>query len=544
MQPVRRPIKPLSDPLINQIAAGEVVERPSSIVKELVENSLDAGARTIKVEVRNGGIDFLAVDDDGDGIPCDELPLALTRHCTSKLTNADELHAIVSLGFRGEALASIGAVAELSLTSRVADVPHGFVIEARPSRGVGDPKPAQRARGTRVEVRDLFATIPARRKFLRRAATEMLALQQLLRGLAFCVPAVSFELHAEQRRLWFAPAALDARANAQRWRTLFGAEFARTARYFDLTQDGLRVYGWLAPADASRSQADLQYLAVNGRLVKDRQLLHAIRTAYAEALPAGRFAAFAVHLELPPADVDVNVHPSKTEVRFRRVRDVHDVVHAAARYALDETSADSKPTMHLPASEIREGYPRARDTYRFSPTRVPDPAPNNAAHGTSNTLLAGRYLVVETAGGALTITDILGVVGAITELPEAATLTRPLVLPERFTVTDATFEPLLRRAAEWGFCFTSIATATWVLRGVPVLLPTLSTAQLVAAVRASGAELNHLVRASAAALKMPADAAARTGWLAEWSRALSAHGIELARFTRVLSCADIAALFK
>ncbi|MGH8598363.1 MAG: DNA mismatch repair endonuclease MutL, partial [Gammaproteobacteria bacterium] len=453
--PKARPIHALSDALINQIAAGEVVERPASIVKELVENSLDAGAGAIAVEIAGGGIERICVSDDGHGIPSAELRLALCRHCTSKIVDAQDLERIVLLGFRGEALASIGAVAALELISRASGEEHAWSVQIGPRQPCKTPRPAAHPRGTTVCVRDLFAAIPARRHFLRRPQTELLHIQQLLRGIAFCTPGVTLSLRWEGARQWSAVAARDERSNHSRWRAVFGAEFARAALYVDLSVNGVRIFGWIGPADLARNQADLQYLAVNGRLIRDRQLSHAIRLAYGADLGAGSHAAYALHLEVAPDEVDVNVHPSKAEVRFRRIRDVHDLIYTAIRHTLDPVRAVIAP----PTSVAETGFKVADAVPAYNaPTRVPvtAPAPPASAAVEAISVIAHRYVVQAQAEG-LRLVDLWRLIGAqLTAAPDPPHV-RALLFPVRLEA-DGRIDWALFQAltSPWGFEFNEI----------------------------------------------------------------------------------------
>lgn len=317
----------LPDLLISQIAAGEVVERPASAVKELVENSLDAGAQMVRVELEEGGMRLIRVSDDGVGIARDDLPLALARHATSKIATLADLESVASLGFRGEALASIAAVARLSLTSRAAGAAHAWRITAQDGV-LTAVQPAALARGTVVEVRDLFFNTPARRKFLRTAATEYAHCEEALRRLALARPGVAFELMHNGRVVW--------RHAAQDWleRTLavLGETFAGASRSLEAEAGVLRLYGLVSLPAYSRAGRDAQYLFVNGRYVRDKLLSHAVREAYRDVLHHTRHPAYVLYLELPPTQVDVNVHPAKTEVRFRDARALHPfVLHAIER---------------------------------------------------------------------------------------------------------------------------------------------------------------------------------------------------------------------
>jgi DNA mismatch repair protein MutL len=338
------PIKVLPEQLANQIAAGEVVERPAAVVKELVENSLDAGARRIEVDAEQGGLARMQVRDDGSGIPRDELALALTRHATSKIASLDDLERVRSLGFRGEALPSILSVSRLALTSRTAADPHGWRLAGEGALPAAAPEPAAHPAGTTIEVRDLFFNTPARRKFMRAEGTEFRHLDQAVRRIALARFDVAFALrHGARKAFDLAPAG-DAGAQARRVGELTDAEFLDNALVLDESRLGVRLHGWIALPSFSRAQADLQHFYVNGRPVRDKLLGHALRRAYADALHGSRFPAYVLYLELDPARVDANVHPAKTEVRFRDSSAVHDLVFGAVHQALRRVRPD--PSIH------------------------------------------------------------------------------------------------------------------------------------------------------------------------------------------------------
>lgn len=331
--PVSR-IHALPDLLISQIAAGEVVERPASVLKELVENSLDAGAAKIDVQLEEGGVKLIRVADDGGGIERDDLPLALARHATSKIATLADLERVASYGFRGEALASIAAVARVSVTTRSAGSPHAWRI-----RNDGNAaEPAALAAGTVIEVADLYYNTPARRKFLRTAATEFAHCDEALRRMALARPDVAFSLmhdRAVKRRL-------PADGAERRLREIFGDDFLAQARAVDADAGPLRLTGYAALPAYSSASRDQQYFFVNGRFVRDKLLAHAAREAYADVLHGSRHPAYVLFLALDPAAVDVNVHPAKTEVRFRDSRGVHQFVFHALTRALAEPLAAAR----------------------------------------------------------------------------------------------------------------------------------------------------------------------------------------------------------
>ncbi len=328
------PIRLLPDSLVNQIAAGEVVSRPAAVVKELVENSLDAKGSRIQVVTEAGGSRLVKVTDDGAGMPASELKLALTRHATSKIGSLTDLDQIRSMGFRGEALPSIAAVARLRLSSRTQDAGIATQIDVDNGR-MGELRPAQGAPGTLVEVRDLFFAIPARRKFLKSERTENGQIEEILRAIALAQPSVGLTWVRDGHRVFeLEPMEGDP---AHRIGSVLGSSFVGSALTLDATASGLRLHGWVGLPTASRGQADRQFFFVNGRPVRDRVVAHAVRQAFADVLFHGRHPAFVLYLEIDPGEVDVNVHPAKSEVRFRQSRAVHDFLFRSLHGALAET---------------------------------------------------------------------------------------------------------------------------------------------------------------------------------------------------------------
>jgi DNA mismatch repair protein MutL len=332
------PIQLLPDALISQIAAGEVIERPASVVKELVENALDARAKRIEVELERGGCGLIRVRDDGVGIQPEEIALALARHATSKIASLDDLERVATLGFRGEALPSMASVSRLSLVSRSATAAHAWVIEARDG-ALAAPVPASHPPGTSVEVRDLFFNVPARRKFLRSDATEYQHIVRMLERLALSRFAVAFTLVHNGKTVWSLPAAFTAAERLARVAKICGEDFAGHVIELKHDTESLRLSGWLALPTFSRSQADLQFAFLNGRFVRDKLLAGAVRLAYQDVLFHGRFSAYLLYLELDPTAVDVNAHPQKLEVRFRDSRRIHDFVFRT----LERVLADTRP---------------------------------------------------------------------------------------------------------------------------------------------------------------------------------------------------------
>ncbi len=340
----------LSQRLANQIAAGEVVERPASVVKELLENSVDAGASRIDVEVEQGGSKLIRIRDDGQGINKEDLALALSRHATSKIADLDDLENIASLGFRGEALASISSVSRLLLASRSVDATEtgGWQVEAAGQEMTPTLAPAAHPQGTTVEVRDLFFNTPARKKFLRTENTEFGRIDEVVKRLALSRFELAFSLRHNQRTVHQLQAAQSMQEKQRRIGLVCGPAFLEHAVYIDIEASGLRLWGWVCLPTFSRSQPDLQYFYVNGRVIRDKLVSHAVKQAYRDVLFHGRHPAFVLYLELQPALVDVNVHPTKHEVRFRDQRLVHDFLFRSLHKAL----ADVRPADHMePALE-------------------------------------------------------------------------------------------------------------------------------------------------------------------------------------------------
>ena len=326
----RRAIRELPDELISQIAAGEVVERPASVVRELVDNALDAGATQINVKLMAGGVRAIVVEDDGCGIPAEELPLALRRHATSKIRDLGELEAVATMGFRGEALAAIASVAEVALASRCEGAQHAHRLDARS----GELQPAARARGTSVEVRELFFSTPARRKFLKTDATELAHCLEAVRRHALARPDVGFAVWHEGKLVeqWRSAGA------EQRLADVLGADFIADSRAVFAEAGPLRIYGRAGLPEAARGRADMQYLYVNGRYVRDKLLAHGVRAAYEDVLHGNRQPSYVIFVEIEPSLVDVNVHPTKIEVRFRDGRELHQRM----RYAVQDALAVSR----------------------------------------------------------------------------------------------------------------------------------------------------------------------------------------------------------
>jgi len=348
-------IHALEPQLINQIAAGEVIERPASVLKELLENSLDAGATRIEVDIEEGGKRLIRVRDDGHGIHPDDLGLALSRHATSKITSLEDLEQVMSLGFRGEALPSIASVSRLMVQSRTEDSDSGCQVRGDGREATPAPEPVAHPPGTSIEVRDLFFNVPARRKFLRTENTEQKYLDAVIQRIALSRPDIELTVRKNHKPQYHLRAGTGEAAQLERLRTLLGAAFADQVLRIEHEAAGLRLSGWVAQPTFSRSQADLQFFFVNGRAVRDKLLAHAVRQSYQDVLFHGRHPAFVLFLELDPKAVDVNAHPAKSEVRFRESRLVHDFLFRTLHQLLaDLRPADNQlapqPVQPLPGS--------------------------------------------------------------------------------------------------------------------------------------------------------------------------------------------------
>ena len=499
------PIRPLPPQLVNQIAAGEVVERPSSVVKELLENSLDAGARRIEIDVEEGGRRLIRVRDDGLGIPRDELTLALSRHATSKLASLEELECIASLGFRGEALPSIASVSRLTLQSRTAGEDAGWSVQGDGSDRFAAPQPVAHAVGTSVEVRDLFFNTPARRKFLRTETTEYRHLEDVVRRIALSRFSVELVLRRNQKAVLHLPAAARLEEQERRVAELCGKPFMEQALHVEHEAAGLRIEGWIGLPTFSRSQPDLQNFFVNGRMVRDKLIAHAVRQAYQDVLYHGRHPAFVLYLSLDPAGVDVNAHPTKHEVRFRDSRLVHDFlfrslhqVLAGVRPGADAPAAPAEPSwpepgrlaapvprqqpMSLPLREAAAGY-QALLQGAAGPVGAPAPAPGVEAEevpplGYALGQLHGIYILAQNREG-LVLVDMHAAHERITyERLKAAQAgegirSQPLLVPLSLAVSRREADRAEQHRAELaalGVELDRLGPETLVVRQLPSLL--------------------------------------------------------------------------
>ncbi|MEO8523878.1 MAG: DNA mismatch repair endonuclease MutL [Caldimonas sp.] len=525
---LRRPIRELPGELISQIAAGEVVERPASVVRELIDNAVDAGATSIVIRLVGGGVRAISVEDDGDGIAAAELPLALRRHATSKIASLAELEGVATLGFRGEALAAIASVAELAIVSRTADAAHATRLDAR----TGELLPTARSIGTSVEVRELFFNTPARRKFMKTEATELAHCVEAVRRQAIVRPDVAFALWHDGKAVahW-------ARASsAARTADVLGQDFVGHSRSVGVDLGGLRIVGHAGTPGSARGRTDLQYVFVNGRHIRDKLISHAVRAAYDDVLHGGRHPAYLLFIDVVPERVDVNVHPTKIEVRFRDSREVHEAVRKAVQAALALAVVGTDGTSPATAGDARQGSSNVRGLGEAWPTqrplawpaasalRVAEPVPafwsrgpddasaegrldtsakNDATQGEDWPLgralaqVAGTFVLAENAAG-LVIVDMHAAHERVVyerlkaDLDATAPAIQPLLIPATFAASAAeiaTAESSADALRALGLDLAPLAAGTLALRSVPAALADGDVVELARSVLAEFAEL-------------------------------------------------------
>ncbi len=510
-------IRLLPDLLINQIAAGEVIERPAAALKELLENSLDAGATDVVVQLEGGGIKLLRVRDNGSGISQDELPFALMRHATSKIASLEDLQRVASMGFRGEALASMAAVAQVVLTSRSADSAHAWQILAVDGSH-SDAAPAAHAHGTSVEMRELYFNTPARRKFLKSEATEFAYCEETFKRIALSRPDVSFSLQHNNRMVWQLPSPGATRHPAPRFalpegegntlakriEALLGKEFAQSAVSVSRQAAGLSLIGLASLPAYSKATRDAQYFFVNGRFIRDKVVAHAIRQAYQDILHHQRHPAFVLFLDLPPELVDVNVHPAKSEVRFRESQAIHQFVFHTLQQALSTpvSTADNAPNMphqaapspymqqpmrlHIAAQPLAfydALFGRTNQESGISTDIQPDV---RTAHATTDipplgfalAQLSGIYILAQNQHG-LVVVDMHAAHERIvyeklkTALDQQQIPTQPLLIPVSFpadALDVATVEEEQAALAQLGFDIAPLSPTTLAVRAMPAML--------------------------------------------------------------------------
>ena len=526
-------IRVLPNELVDQIAAGEVIERPASVVKELVENSLDSGARRIEIDVERGGVGLIRVRDDGGGIVADELPVAISRHATSKIASLDDLESVGTLGFRGEALPSIGSVSRLRIVSHPDDAEHGAEISV--DGGTVIPvRPAAHPHGTTIEVRELFFNVPARRKFVRSDSTEFGHIARLVERLALSRYDVTFRLRNGPRLVFDAPAVAEGEETA-RFAEVLGKEFATHAVAVNHSAGPVNISGWIGLPTAARAQPDQQFWFVNNRNVRDRLLMNAVRLAYRDVLYGGRHAAYVLYLTLDPKLVDVNAHPQKLEVRFRDSRQIHDFVFRALERVLADTkpnvaavpaadishlSGSSRPSASLPFYEPSRNPWAVADTVREPPPLFPlrpaalesqsapeTPPPQEAdgpEHqplGTALAQLHGIYILAQNRDGLILVDmhaahervlyERMKAQHAAGGEPASQHLLEPIVVELKGHEVDA----ILENRPDWeraGFDLDALGPTRLALRRIPALI--------------AGENITAIVKAVVRDLEVEADA--------------------------------------
>lgn len=517
-------IHALPTQLVNQIAAGEVVERPSSVVKELVENCFDAGAKHISIDIEQGGIRLIKIRDDGCGIDKDDLALALSRHATSKIATLQDLEHVLSMGFRGEALPSISSVARLTLISRTADAPCAWRVTADGTEQHSELQPDPHPPGTTVSVQDLFYNTPARRKFLKTEKTEFAHIETLIQRMALSRFDIAFTLNHNQKEVFKLKPATDENTQAQRIASICGSAFIDNAVKIEFAASGLQLNGWVGLPTFSRSQQDMQFFYVNKRLIKDKLVSHAVKQAFQDVLFQGRHPVFVLYLTLDPALVDVNAHPAKLEVRFREGRLVHDFLFSALHRSLADlrpqhsitTIADTAPLERPTPVGASQPYPAPQNHYQARPpqqTALPlnvtesiaayarlypqpsaDTATTTTAPATATPPLGyaiahihNIYILAETPQGIILV-DAHAAHERITyerlkhQYQQGAIASQPLLLPIKIHVSPQEADIAEQQQtffATLGFELNRAGPETIILRATPVLLGAIDKEQLI-----------------------------------------------------------------
>jgi len=492
--------------IANQIAAGEVIERPASVVKELLENALDAGADTLSIEIGSGGLNQIKISDNGAGIVADDLKLAIAPHATSKIQQLDDLYRITSMGFRGEALASIASISRLQLLSKPAKQAHAMRLDANES-GV-TIVPCARNQGTTVDVQDLFFNAPVRKKFLKSERTEFQAIEAVVKRFALSEPAIAITLKHNGKATLVLPAATCDQSRLLRIKKLLGKEFMDGAVYLEREHTGIQLSGWVSRHDYQRSQRDKQWIYLNRRMIKDKLLHHAIQQAYQEVLHPGRFAACLLYISIPPDDVDVNVHPTKHEVRFQHPRLIHDVIVSSITRVLSDreppiemdSTADlaiavemthyQQPLVspNLAVAEIRASQlPAENHSLRWSKT---ESQRTGRYHGQPTDLTSWHVLNADFVVMSLDHQSYLVYLTKLQHhyygqlLANAVTpiLSRPLLVPVNYDINKKNhvlFEQYQPRLAELGIHFDFLSDTRIRVRTIPQCLPTLDLGKLL-----------------------------------------------------------------
>ena len=469
--------------LANQIAAGEVIERPASVVKELVENSIDANATLIHIDIEGAGNQLIRVRDNGAGIHPDDLALALSRHATSKLHSSEQLSHISSLGFRGEALPSIASVSEFTLSSRQHDSDCGWQLTANSDVAT----PVAHPIGTTVEVRELFFNVPARRHFLKGNKTEQHHITTTLYRLALCQFKIGFQCQLSTSTILKLPAAVTPEQQQQRIAKICGKSFINNSLFIQQQFDDVELSGWLGKADAHRPQTDVQYFFINGRVIRDRVITHAVRQAYAELIPAGRYPAFVLYLTMPLDRVDINVHPTKHEVRFRDARLIHGLITRALQEALATSQPSSTPTQ--PESLIKKSTSGAvaEKASRYQRhEELPSDNIERTNFGPITHILHQRYVITQSSNGALLL-DLQKAQRLLRQqqlhhaIKSDSLSSRPILVPIKVPLEPAALQLISQHQqilATLGFSF-QLNDSDMIIKSIPSLLVQVDVSELI-----------------------------------------------------------------
>ena len=468
IEPFRQAINPLSDLLINQIAAGEVIDGPSAVVKELVENSLDSGCSSIVISLTTGGLDEIIVSDDGQGILSKYLLAAIKRHSTSKILTVEHLQHVSSLGFRGEALASICSVADVHICSWHAEEMHAWSLAVKAGGKPIGPQPAEGNLGTRISVSSLFYNIPARKRFLKQARSEYLKIKFLVRQFAFAFPSVSFSLKDPSfKGLDFMAAKIPERHN--RWDRLFGKRFQDEALTIKSERSQVKIVGWIGGAGLALSNTDNQFLSINNRIVNDKSISHAVRMSFVNTIPSGRFPAYGLALSVPFDSIDVNVHPRKLEVRIKNIRELHDVIYAEVNGVLfghsDHLSEGLANTSVSYPAVVRENQPSVSKPIAYND------------YGRPTFVVGNQFFILIGDDGARAIDLNLAWKTLLQRRLSSPNNinSKPLLLPQRLEASEAMILLNAKSGMEKiGFHFSDLGIAGEVLRGIPVVCPSFS----------------------------------------------------------------------
>lgn len=470
-------IYPLPSSLTNQIAAGEVIERPASVVKELLENALDAKAGHINITIEAGGVQLIEISDDGVGIHPDDLPLAVMSHATSKIRILEDLFSVKSLGFRGEALASISAVSRFSIISKIADCDQGYELTFDEIKHTAHVLPKAHAKGTSIMVRDLFFNTPVRRKFLASEKTEWIQIENVVKRMALSRFDVAFQL--KNKTVLHLPAAHHEMAIEARVRKIFGAAFLEQSEKIDVQRDGIRLWGWAGLPSLMRSQNDLQYFYLNGRMIRDKLISHAIRAAYESSLYPGRQPMFLLYLEMPPEQVDVNVHPTKHEVRFQEPRQIHDLIYSHLLNLFNVNKTEGLSVKNNKVEEISPVYELSSMTSKATNTSLET--------FLDIQWLEWPYCLIKFQQNFL-LCDYIRLYQSLCRnrflknQAQNEIVSRPLLLPVRLTLPSDCIEKIILeipRLETWGFSLNRADEQTLFIRAFPALMPHLNFNQWI-----------------------------------------------------------------